>query len=394
MNFIENNEKYGIKYNLSKIRKLYNALEIPEEFNFVDFNRIEKNKYIIDLSERSIGKTNAYLLLGMCFNKLYNTKICYLRNDGDSIKASTISEIFNVISNYKDGAYIKKLTDGKYNAITYHWKAFYYAIVENDKVTEKALEPFMYLMDVNEHEMYKSSFNVPDADIIIFDEFISKYYKYNTCYMFLDLVKTIIRDRKSPYIFMLANNTNINSTWFEELTISKQIRHIKKGEQIDVVTERGTHFSVKWLENKSPMERKKHNNLFFGFNNPKLNAITGEGWSVEEVQHIYKDMEYEPISRLIFLRIAPNEFLSLQFAYYKDRKIMLVKRATKIYDDDIILTNSSIEEFKNCYYGLANDNFRKLVLKMIEQNNVYYSTNEVGADFKSYVKYASSYKPL
>ena len=73
---------------------------------------------------------------------------------------------------------------------------------------------------------------------------------------------------------------------------------------------------------------------------------------------------------------------------------MLVKRATKIHDDDIILTNSSIEEFKNCYYGLVNDNFRKLVIKMIDQNNVYYSTNEVAADFKSYVKYATSYRAL
>ena len=41
MEFIENNEKYGIKYDLSKIAKEYKKLKIPKEFDFIDFNRIE-----------------------------------------------------------------------------------------------------------------------------------------------------------------------------------------------------------------------------------------------------------------------------------------------------------------------------------------------------------------
>ena len=54
MEFIENNEKYGIKYDLSKIAKEYKKLKIPSEFDFVNFNRIENNSYIIDLSQRSV----------------------------------------------------------------------------------------------------------------------------------------------------------------------------------------------------------------------------------------------------------------------------------------------------------------------------------------------------
>ena len=34
MEFIENNEKYGIKYDLSKIAKEYKKLKIPKEFDF------------------------------------------------------------------------------------------------------------------------------------------------------------------------------------------------------------------------------------------------------------------------------------------------------------------------------------------------------------------------
>ena len=75
MKFIENQEKYGLIYDLKKISKVYNKLKIPAEFDFVDFGRIEENKYIIDMSERTLGKTTNYLLLGLCFNKLYCTKI-------------------------------------------------------------------------------------------------------------------------------------------------------------------------------------------------------------------------------------------------------------------------------------------------------------------------------
>lgn len=394
MKYIENNEKFGIEYDLNKIIKEYKKLKIPSEFDFIEFDRIEKNKYIIDMSERSIGKTNCYLLLGMVFNKEYGTQICYLRNDGDSIKASVISDMFKVIIEYNNGQYIKQLTNGKYNYIEYHWQKFYYARMEEERIVERSEIPFMYLMDVNEHEKYKSSFSNPVADFIIFDEFITKYYRHDTCYMFMDLLKTIIRDRKSPIIVMLANNTNINSMWFEELTIARQIRHIKKGERVDVVTEGGTHFSVKMLENKKPKERKKHNALFFGLNNPKLNAITGEGWSVEEVQHIYRGMDYEKIGQPVFMRVAPNEHLLLQFAIYKGRKILLVKRQTRLNEDAVVLTNGNIEEYKNGYFGLATDKFKKLLFKMLNTNSVYYSTNEVGADFKAYVRYATTYKVI
>ena len=78
MEFIENNEKYGIKYDLSKIAKEYKKLKIPKEFDFVDFNRIENNSYIIDLSQRSVGKTTCYLLLSYQNFHGYTLYVCHI----------------------------------------------------------------------------------------------------------------------------------------------------------------------------------------------------------------------------------------------------------------------------------------------------------------------------
>ena len=144
MEFIENNEKYGIKYDLSKIAKEYKKLKIPNEFDFVDFNRIENNSYIIDLSQRSVGKTTCYLLLGLVYNKLYDTHIVYIRESSDMIKASIVQDLFKVILSYKDGYYLKKITDGKYTGVYYHWRKLYFCNYDDKgNVIDKSAEPFL-----------------------------------------------------------------------------------------------------------------------------------------------------------------------------------------------------------------------------------------------------------
>ena len=387
MEFIENNEKYGIKYELSKIAKEYKKLKIPKEFDFIDFNRIENNSYIIDLSQRSVGKTTCYLLLGLVYNKLYGTHIVYIRENTDMIKASIVQDLFKVILSYKDGYYLKKITDGKYTGVYYHWRKLYFCNYDKGNVTDKATEPFLDFISITEHETYKSSLNLPTGDFVIFDEFISRYYTTNACYMFLDTIKTVFRKRKSGKIIMLANNTNVNSPWFEELTIYKQVRTLKKGQTIDCKSDGGTTFSIHYINPENQKEQKEQNRLFFGFNNPKLSAITGIGeWNVEEVQHIPKDFDFVLQFKKIFIRVAPSEFVSLELGSHNDEPCALVKRATRVFEDDIIFTLSDKNEYKNGFYKFGDDKMLSLIIEYIEQNRIYYSTNEVGNDFKNYVR--------
>ena len=205
--------------------------------------------------------------------------------------------------------------------------------------------------------------------------------------MFLDTLKTVFRKRKSGKIIMLANNTNVNSPWFEELTIYKQVRTLKKGQTIDCKSDGGTTFSIHFINPENQKEQKEQNRLFFGFNNPKLSAITGVGeWNVEEVQHIPKDFNFVLQFKKMFIRVAPSEYVSLELGTHNDEPCALVKRASRIFDDDIVFTLSDKNEYKNGFYKFGDDKMLSLIIEYIEQNRIYYSTNEVGNDFKNYVR--------
>lgn len=385
MKFIENNEKYGIKYDLNKIATEYKKLKIPTEFDLIDFSRFENSKYIIDLSQRAIGKTTDYLLLGMIFNKLYKTQICYIREHRDMIKASLAEKLVETITKYQNGYYIKQITNGKYNSIFYKWQKLYYCLVdETGERKEVSPEPFLIFMSIDLHEQYKSTVNNPVLDFIIFDEFISRYYTQDSCFMFMDLLSTIIRKRKSPYIIMLANNININSPWFEELTIGKQVRKLNFGEIINVESEMGTKFSIRLIEEKNQLERKTQNKLFFGIKNPKLSSITGDNnWSVRQVQHIYKGMKYTRMIKPIFIFISPNYYVRLDFAKMENETVLIVTKSNKILDNDIVFKLSDYCE-KNEYFGLCNEKIEKTIKRLLKQNKVFYATNEIGEDFLNY----------
>lgn len=389
MKFIENKEKYGLLYDLSKVAKEYKKLKIPIEYDFINFSNFENHKYLIDLSERSLGKTNCYLLLGMVFNKLYGTTISYIRERKDEIAPSKSDTLFEVILNYNDGKYIKTLTNEKYNSIYTRWgKSYYCRKNEKGEIEEKSETPFLVFLSCDKHLDYKGNFNIVNCDFIIYDEFIQPHYNFNASTNFFDLLSTIIRSRKSPFICMLANTLSVNNTWFEELCISKEVRYMKKGDEKSITTNQGTNIYVRILtqrNKKSREEKQIINKLFFGFDNPKLNAITGSNtWAMSEYQHIYSGMEYTKRGNPYFIRFAPYEFLRLQFANYKNRTILLVTRATKILEKDIVFTMSTIEEFNNCYFGFGTYKFEKTIYRLLEQNLVYYSTNEVGQDFSDY----------
>ena len=62
----------------------------------------------------------------MVFNKIYGTQICYIREKHDMIKASLAEKLTETLVKYKDGYYIKQLTNGKYNSVFYKWQKLYY----------------------------------------------------------------------------------------------------------------------------------------------------------------------------------------------------------------------------------------------------------------------------
>lgn len=393
--FINGLQELGIEYDWRVISKKIKSLNIPSDVYYPDLKPITDGcKLNLILSERSTGKTTGWLLVGLCMNWLYGTVVEYVRESDEEIRPSTARELVAVITSYNNGHYIKTITEGKYNSLTYHWKAFYYCNVdETGAITETAPEPCIQLLSVARHLEYKSTFNSPRGDLIIFDEFIRKYYKVDVFWDFLDLLKTIQRNRLSPIVLMLANTLNRNSQYFEEMEISKTVKAMELGERKELTTPMGTKISIELLNvEKARKKARLSNILFYGFNNPKISAITGEAlWNFERLPHIFNEEEKELLYNKLYMSIS-SELLKLDIVKTSLGVILEVHKATRTYDDSYILTLDYIQpnEGQQGIYvwglGEVNSAMNKTLRNLINNRKVYFASNEIGALFNEYIE--------
>ena len=390
--YINDKISYGIEYDWKLIRKNYKKLGIPPDFWNPSKLPLENHKYFVGFSERTIGKTTNVLLLGMVMHVLYGTVIQYVRQDEKDIAPKNTSDLFNVIINpeYK---YIEKLTDGEYNTVYYKSRRWYFALAdETGKIINVAESHFMFMCDVLHASNLKSGYNAPTGDIIVYDEFITYNYYPNEFVKFEDLISTIIRYRRSPVVFMLANVINKESQYFNELDIYEEVQTLDKGNNTTKITEKGTKIYIEWISNEKASAKKKVlNELFFGFRNSQLASITGEDWAIKSYPHIPEEItKYELIFRGLY--ILHNDKL-VRISLYNHTDIGLIavcNKATYTHEDSLILTIQNEIDSKNKIYsdGLNNPRTAKLmktIWNLRAQNKFYYQTNDIGHFVDNYL---------
>lgn len=379
LKFYDNKESHGIIYDFKFLEKEFKKLVKIKGYYKIPFHALAENKYFINMSERSTGKTTMWLLFGCLIFKHYGTPISYVRTSKTEIKPSTATTICNTLINYENGYYIRELTDGQYNNVYYHWGKFYYCNTdEKGTRLDTAPNPFMYFLSVDQNLNYKSSLNII-SDFILYDEFIGKENQ-DTSVNFADLCKTIIRDRKSPIIIMSANTINLTSIFFYDFEITNDVRHTHKGESKQIITPLGTHifFEIIDLDATKRKERTNLNKLFFGFKSPKLASVTGVGtWAFDNAPHI-KHTEEEKRVRVIGF-IDTVELLRLELWFDKNKGVFLrVTRATRTTEDDYIFSAKVIGRFYG--FGWHKD----LIKKLYNNNYVEYQDNEIAHIFRNY----------
>lgn len=396
MRFIDNKPENGIEINWREVKKIYDSLDIPPEYANIPWNAIyDLAKYFLSMSRRSTGKTNDWLLLGLCLNKwsIGRIQTAYIRMTEDELSQSHAEKLVEVINTYRDGHYINKLTDGRYNCLVWHWRQFYYAHRGDDgKVDDRAEQPVIQCLSVDRAMDYKSTLNMPYGELLILDEAIGKRYRPDDAVRFLDLTKTIIRSRQSPIIGVLCNTLSdvVTSPFFEELEVSKDVKKLRSGEHKIIDTPRGTRIYMELLEpetTKQGQARKSLvNRLFYGFNNPKLASITGgELFAFEAVPHILYDAEgRRVIAKNVYIDEL-GELLQIEFCYNDIQGYHLeVHRATRTYDDSIILSLRDVHDSRY-RFGLGTPLVEKQINNAIYDRRVYFSSNEVGAIFYGYI---------
>ena len=395
MKYIKNTIEYGVKFDWKKIKAAMHQLGIPADVHNPEFLPLDAAKLFVCCSERNIGKTTNWLLLGMVMNDLYGTVIQYVRQREDMIAPKALKNLFDTILLYD---YVEKVTGGRWNSVTYNSRRYYYCNVdETGQIIEKAEQHFMFVCSVEAGEMLKSSYNAPMGDLIIFDEFIGRMYYPNEFVQFMDLCKTIIRGRHSPIIAMLANTINPHSPYYNELCIKDDIEKMSQGDNKIITTPAGTRVYVEIVG--ASVEKKEKNSvinrLFFGFKNPLLGAITGEStWAMKQYQHIPELDENENvqvISRQLYIYYS-GKYVRLDVVHHSTLGTCLYTHwATTTYSDSIILTTEYRTD-PRYLYKLGTPMISRFIKDMFDQNRVYYATNDVGCFIENYMDYAKMLK--
>lgn len=386
ISYIDDDINKGIRVDWKKVHKEIKKLKIPTEiYNPLYNTNMYDNSYFVELSERSIGKTTNWLLVGLVLYKLYGIQTQYVRQIENMITPKNCKDLYKTIIKF---GYISKIFDGKYNSIEYKARRWTLLYRDDDdgNVINKDANYCTISLDIEHNEVYKSSYSTTSGDLIIFDEFISKYYRPDEFIYFLDLIKTIQRERQTVKVVMLANTLDIHSQYFHELEIFDTLQQMELGDYKQVITDLGTKIYIKLLSPDKVLKTNKSisNRLYYGFKNTKLNAITGRGWNIEVAQHIPKNLEYTVLVNNLYI-YHNNKMLKCDVVKNDYGICIYAHWSSKIYDDSIIFTLQNINDSRYVY-KLGTSYKTKLFDKLIKANKVYFASNDCASFFRNYYK--------
>jgi hypothetical protein len=386
LKFIDNDPNLGVDYDWDLIAKTYKSLGVPPEYDITEILPLGNDalKWYIANSERSVGKTTNVLLVGMVMYALYGTVTQLIRHTID--KASYYETLFDTIVAYNQGQYIKKLTNGEYDSVKYHWKAFYYQRREKNGKYTRADDPFCVSLAADECYNLCSFYEAPRGDWIVLDECFNETNKPEEFVHFCHLVKTIVRERISDKIIVLGNNLDINNIWYRQLMIHNEVRKLRKGQSKIVKTSEGMPIFVVFMENRLPQKRRVFNKLHFGFNNPQLNAITGNGnWNVKMYPQACMLKERERICRGIFFSYHDDLFLEAEFVNSKSGIYVLINPSLESTSrqGDVLYTLLFPNADNELYFG--HDKLSRKIIDFIRKKRVVYADNETGDLFAKYI---------
>lgn len=394
--YINGKEENGVNYNWQKIKARYNKLGIPEDLYNASYIPLEQNAWNIIMSERSTGKTTNVMLLGLCMRKEYpNSQIVYLRERHEDITKANMNTFFSVINTYKGGEYIRKLTDGQYNHISYNAQEryFYYADIDADTDKERNHStPVVYCLSADMSDTKRSSLNLPFGDFIIFDEMITESrISIDTVQMF-NLIKTIIRERLSPRIICLSNNVSPYSQYLADLEVQHEVMKMGIGDNAEVVTEKGTHIYIELCGLKQSTRKRASNQRFFGFKSGKLASITGGvAWNYDIVPHIKHRKNKQYLTRNLYFEHIYTYRIDTVFDDERGTEVVEIHEVTKplhddgsiYYPDSVILTRDRFQ-LKDARFQMVTNEYSYTFNRLHERGLIYFDNNATHTAFRNF----------
>lgn len=361
------------------------------EYYTLDEIKKYKAKYNVIFGKRSNGKTYACLNEVLTNYVKYGKQGAYIRRYREDFKGKRGDTLFDAL--VKDGL-VSRLTNGKWTTIRYYSDRWYLA--RPDEESGRMISdpnPFCFGFSLAQMEHDKST-SYPDITTILYDEFISRIgYLPNEFVLFMNVISTIVRQRDDVTIYMLGNTVNKYCPYFQEMGLG----HVEK-------MENGTIDLYKYGESKLTVavERTKDHNLegrksevYFAFDNPSLQMITGGAWELDLYPHMPREYDDDRIIFKYFI-IFNDQILQCEVMSYDDCCFTYIHRKTgKIRnpDKDIVFSDS-YDPRPNHIRNIRKpfNNMTRKIIDFFKNDNVYYQDNDVGEIVRNYLMFCQTDK--
>ena len=355
---------------------------------YYSLSRINKKvaTYNVIFGERSNGKTYACLLQALKYYAKDRSQFAYVRRWKEDITGRRAQRLFAGIN---ENGEVFKATKGEFKGVHYYAGKFYLCNYDDaGKVIygDGDIIGFTFALSDGEHD---KSTSFPSIKTIIFDEFLTnRVYLNDEFVLFMNTVSTIVRRREDVKIYMLGNTVNKFCPYFQEMGL-EHVAKMKQG-TIDVYKYGESKLTVA-VEYCASTEEKGNNttSLYFAFNNPKLEMITGGAWELNIYPHLPYKYRPKDILLCYFIEFNDNiyqaEIIEVEgtiFTYIHNKTTPIRKPdRTVIYSLDY-----RPEPNYNRSIYRPNNKIQERILWFFRNDKVFYQNNEVGDAISNFLK--------
>lgn len=362
-----------------------------KETEFYTLDRIKELKcqYNLIFGKRSNGKTYAVLYEGVANYIKHGKQMAYIRRYREDFVGKRGQTLFNaLVSNNV----ISELTNGKWDNVKYMSSQWFLA--RRDPVNDKMITdstPFCYGFSLGQMEHDKST-SYPDITTVVFDEFISRIgYIPNEFVLFMNVLSTIIRQRDDVRIYMLGNTVNKYCPYFTEMGLG-HIEEMEPG-KIDVYSYGDSKLKVAVERTKNHNIEGRKSEVYFAFNNPSLEMITGGAWELDLHPHLPRDYTDENVVYKFFI-LFNDQLLQCEVLEFDDCCFIYCHRKTtpiRHPDEDLIFSEEYDPRPNHIRNIRRTDNkVAMTIAKFFRNDQVYYQDNDVGEIVRNYMMFCKS----
>lgn len=341
----------------------------------------KKAQYNVIFGERSNGKTYAVLKYALKRYAETGDQLALVRRWRDDFTGKRGQQMFDaLIANGE----IEKATGGKWTGVFYYSSRWYLCRYEDDhRIQDERPFAFGFALTGMEHD---KSTSYPDVTTILFDEFLTRQgYLPDEFVLLMNVISTIVRERRNVTIFMLGNTVNKYCPYFKEMGL-EHARNMKPG-TIDVYHYGSSDLCVA-VEYVAPNKQGKESDLYFAFDNPKLSMITGGLWEIDIYPHC--PVKYAPKDILFtyFIEFA-GDMLQCEIVQKDDMLFTFIHPKTTPLKDDAedLIFSPEYSALPNHVRNITRPTteLQKKIALFYKRDKVFYSSNEVGEIVRNYL---------